>query len=493
MPALQHNDVYGNTAYNYSGLLPGTGDISADPLFVSKFSNLRLQVGSPCINTGTNAVVIAPPFLQNSNGIIIDLDGNARIEGGTVDIGCYEFQPIPPSVAITSPTTNSAYLTNSNPIGLSGTASDSSGVTQVKWSNNMGGGGTCTGTTSWSAPGIQLQSGNNIITITATDPAGNAGSATLNVDYDLTPPSVAITSPTTAPTYIANSNTIGLSGTASDTVGVTQVKWSNNMGGGGTCTGTTQWSQSGIALQSGDNILTIMASDAAGNTTTVTLTVTWMPMPISIGMARNLSPGTLAVINNAVVTATTIDSAGVTVESADRSSGIELVTNQALSVGQVVSFTGTTGMVGGEYQVNNVTFTGIAAGTPLTSLFMTSKTIGSDLTETLSYVGLNTTGLLVKMAGNLTGVIPSQHIAYVDDGFGYQDGVGPVLGIRIHIPAGITLPAYGYVTVTGISRVEQITIPGSGWVYVNGYLCAAGTVVYVPGIWVRDANDIQVL
>ncbi len=43
----------------------------------------------------------------------------------------------------------------------------------------------------------------------------------------------------------------------------------------GTATGTTSWSASGIALQSGSNVLTVIARDAAGNTAATTLTATY--------------------------------------------------------------------------------------------------------------------------------------------------------------------------------------------------------------------------
>jgi hypothetical protein len=67
---------------------------------------------------------------------------------------------------------------------------------------------------------------------------------------------------------------LALGGTTADNVGVTQVTWSNNRGGSGTACGTTTWSTGGIALQSGSNVLTVTARDAAGNASTDTLTVT---------------------------------------------------------------------------------------------------------------------------------------------------------------------------------------------------------------------------
>jgi predicted outer membrane repeat protein len=62
--------------------------IHLDPLFVDAGNgNYRLAEGSPCIDAGDNSLVPAE--------ITTDLDGNPRIypEGGTVDIGAYEYQP----------------------------------------------------------------------------------------------------------------------------------------------------------------------------------------------------------------------------------------------------------------------------------------------------------------------------------------------------------------------------------------------------------------
>jgi hypothetical protein len=94
------------TSSNVQGLPNGAnapdanGNFAADPLFVDVANgNLRLQEGSPSINTGSNTVVTSPPFLQ-IGGIIIDLDNLPRISGGTVDMGAYEADDTPTVVEI---------------------------------------------------------------------------------------------------------------------------------------------------------------------------------------------------------------------------------------------------------------------------------------------------------------------------------------------------------------------------------------------------------
>jgi len=99
--------------------------------------------------------------------------------------------PIPdttaPAVAISTPTADATYTTGTTPVTLGGTASDSAGVTMVTWTSHHGGTGTCNGTASWSCSGIALQTGDNIITISGADAAGNIGNDTLTVTYTLPP------------------------------------------------------------------------------------------------------------------------------------------------------------------------------------------------------------------------------------------------------------------------------------------------------------------
>ena len=112
------NDEYSSETLTYTDSqdLPNStpdanGNFAADPKFVrnpalvfnldgslnvsgSDFGDLRLQAGSPCIDVGNNAVITAPPFPENSAGLIIDLAGNPRIVGAAVDLGAYEFQSV---------------------------------------------------------------------------------------------------------------------------------------------------------------------------------------------------------------------------------------------------------------------------------------------------------------------------------------------------------------------------------------------------------------
>ncbi len=62
----------------------GSGNFNSDPMLVNQIGgDFHLQSGSPCINAGNNTYATSAT----------DLDGNARIIGGTVDVGAYEYQP----------------------------------------------------------------------------------------------------------------------------------------------------------------------------------------------------------------------------------------------------------------------------------------------------------------------------------------------------------------------------------------------------------------
>ena len=118
----------------------------------------------------------------------------------------------PPTIAITTPTSGSTYSTRTSSLALGGTASDNVGVTQVIWANSRGGSGTATGTTSWTASGIVLQSGANVLTVTAKDAVGNTRTASMTVTLDASLPTVAITTPTSGSTYSTPTSSLALGG-----------------------------------------------------------------------------------------------------------------------------------------------------------------------------------------------------------------------------------------------------------------------------------------
>lgn len=85
--AISNNCVYGNRDYNYRGLEPGVGDISADPLFADReHGDYHLTSASPCINAGKNDAPSIP---------VTDIDGQPRIQRGVVDIGADEYWQTP--------------------------------------------------------------------------------------------------------------------------------------------------------------------------------------------------------------------------------------------------------------------------------------------------------------------------------------------------------------------------------------------------------------
>lgn len=197
-------------------------------------------------------------------------------------------------------------------VSLSGTASDNVGVTLVTWSNSRGGSGSASGTTAWSVSSVGLQVGTNVITIMARDAAGNTGADSLTVTYsttaeDGTAPTISIVGPTSASTYSTGTGTMTLGGTAWDNRGVTAVTWSNSRGGSGFSSGTTSWSVPSIPLQSGTNIITVTAQDAAGNRGTDVLTVTYSTTPLLTGQLVMTTSGLRASLQWSRVQTTAVD------------------------------------------------------------------------------------------------------------------------------------------------------------------------------------------
>jgi hypothetical protein len=273
-PAVSISNPTTNPAYSTSASPLSLGGAASDNVGVSSvtWSNSAGGSGTAAGTTGWSASV---PLTSGSNAITVtahDAAGNTSSDSITVTYTPADTTP--PTLSVTAPPAS----TTSSPLTVSGSSSDSGGVSSVTWSNAAtGGSGTATGTTSWSAS-IPLAAGSNAITITVHDAAGNTTNSSFNVTYtppagDTTAPTISINSPTSSTTWTASSTPLGIGGTAADNVGVSTVTWSNTANGSsGSAGGTTSWSAT-VPLAAGSNTITVRAFDAAGNSKTDTLTV----------------------------------------------------------------------------------------------------------------------------------------------------------------------------------------------------------------------------
>lgn len=154
-----------------------SGTTTTTPSFISITTpyNFSLQASSNAIDAGLTLAAVTD-----------DYAGTARPQNSVYDLGAYEIvqPPITPTVVITGPTADATWPTSTTPMTtLSGTSSDDGTITGCTWSNDRGGSGSATGTTSWSVASITLQSGANVITVTCTDNGTNTGNDSITVTY----------------------------------------------------------------------------------------------------------------------------------------------------------------------------------------------------------------------------------------------------------------------------------------------------------------------
>ena len=156
---LVGSDPYGEpVSYKATGL----------PAGLSLTQSTGLITGVP-VRAGTNTVTATV-----TDGVLSD---SKTFTWSIVD------DKSPPVVAITSPTSATRFTVKTRSLVLGGTATDNAGVVSVSWSNNRGGSGLATGTSTWTAT-IPLREKKNVITITARDKAGNLARRTITVSVE---------------------------------------------------------------------------------------------------------------------------------------------------------------------------------------------------------------------------------------------------------------------------------------------------------------------
>jgi predicted esterase len=158
--------------FNGGGTQTSTGSATGTATWTT--SPLTLSVGENQIQ------VIASGPSWNSKTGVTTLNDTLRV------VYSPPGETTAPVVAFVSPTIAANYNTASSTLNLTGTATDNVFVSQVTWTNDRGGSGSAVGTKSWSLSGLVLQTGINVITVSAQDLAGNVGTKTLTVNYSQT-------------------------------------------------------------------------------------------------------------------------------------------------------------------------------------------------------------------------------------------------------------------------------------------------------------------
>jgi len=255
--------------------------------------------------TGTTNWSASIPLSEGVNAITVTaVDGADNRASAEITI---RLDSGAPTVTITAPAADT--LTGQSTISLAGTALDDGTIVRVAWSSNRGQSGTAEGTTNWTIQGLTLLSGENVITVTADDEAGNTGSAGVTVTLDDEDPSLSFVAPVSDGMLAVSQATIVVSGTASDNLGLDRVEWSTDQGQSGTATGTQEWQIPNLPLTLGANVLTVTAHDLVGNATSANVTFNRYQQAGSM----ILNPGAILVDRSAPVQVNFNLGAGVTV------------------------------------------------------------------------------------------------------------------------------------------------------------------------------------
>jgi hypothetical protein len=248
--------------------------------------------------------------------VFSNMAGATTLSGSTADT-------TPPIDSISSPTSGTTYTT-AQTVTITASASDNVGVTKVEFYD----GGVLKATDAASPytyawPISSSNNGTHSWTSKAYDAAGNvstssAVSLTVNIAAaDTTPPTVSISSPASGSTYTL-AQTVTISASASDNVGVTKVEFYDGGVLKATDTSPTySYAWTFTSANNGTHSWTAKAYDAAGNVSTssaVSLTVNIAAAdatPPSVSISSPASGTTYTAAGTVTITAAASDNVGV--------------------------------------------------------------------------------------------------------------------------------------------------------------------------------------
>lgn len=231
--------------------------------------------GQPASMNGTSFTATAHLTAEGASAIqIVATDAAGHSTDSTRTVIRDTQQPV---LTVNAPANNA--VTKQTSITVSGTVTDQTAVTV----NANGvplpvdGSGSFTGS-------VPLNEGANVLTVTATDAAGNQSVVVRSVTRDTQAPVLAVTAPLDG--AVINADHVTVTGTVSDATAVTVTA-------NGTSLTVTNGSFSGdVPLSAGPNTIAVTATDAATNSTTVSVSVTRQtsnlpPDPSTVATAIN--------------------------------------------------------------------------------------------------------------------------------------------------------------------------------------------------------------
>lgn len=183
--------------------------------------------------------------------------------GNVTEISIDVFRRVPIELAISGPADGT--LTSAQDVLVTGSVSDPAATVEVD-----GVAAQVTGN-SWNAT-VPLSEGLNLLTAVATDGGGGVGTATTSVLRDTTEPSVVIAQPRDG--SVTREDTIAVMGMVNDRLrGTGEAPLAITVNGQpATLTGQS-FLVEGLALEPGDNTVTVEALDAAGNRGSASISV----------------------------------------------------------------------------------------------------------------------------------------------------------------------------------------------------------------------------
>jgi hypothetical protein len=414
-----------------------------------------------------------------------------------------------PFLLFATPTTGSTYSTSSTALNLTGTASDAMGggasrtISGLTWTNDRGGTGPATGTTSWLANGIVLQSGVNKVQLLATDNQSTTFNRLLTVTQAGAPTNQApvvnagVDKTVTLPASVSLSGSVTDDGVAPGSTTPTAA-WTP-VSGPGTVTFTPANAATTSAAFSvaGTYVLRLTGSDGVLSTTDdVNVTVNAASSGSSSirfdfgGIATNGGALTTGNWNNVTDVSTTGVKVTNAINASGASTGIGLNITALFSNINYNGSTSTTGLYPAtamqdsfyvqDTQIAKVKLQGLTPGTPYTLVFFGSR-MGTGTNRVTSYK-VGTTAVTLDATDNATNSATLSNLLPAADG---------TIEVEVKNNSGA---GYGYL---GVLEVQVASAPlkfDFGGIATNGGALTTGnwnnvTDVSTLGVKITNAID----